>query len=223
MTERKKNGGRALRGLREIAIIAVIALVVSFAIKTFVVRSFYIPSSSMENTLQIDDRIMVNQLPWNEPERGQIIVFDGPGGWLPPAAAGTYQPNPILEFLGLVPANAGQQLIKRVIGVGGDTVECCDEQGRIKVNGQPIDESYVKSGTDPSAIKFNVEVPEGSYWVMGDNRSNSLDSRYNTESPGGPFVPKDNVVGTVFVINWPLDRFSRVKTATDVFADVPNP
>ena len=166
---------------------------------------------------------MVNQLPWNEPERGQIIVFDDPGGWLPPAAAGTYQPNPILEFLGLVPANAGQQLIKRVIGVGGDTVECCDEQGRIKVNGQPIDESYVKSGTDPSAIKFNVEVPEGSYWVMGDNRSNSLDSRYNTESPGGPFVPKDNVVGTVFVINWPLDRFSRVKAATDVFADVPNP
>lgn len=223
MTERKKDGSKTLRGLREIAIIAVIALVVSFAIKTFVVRSFYIPSSSMENTLQIDDRIMVNQLPWNEPERGQIIVFDDPGGWLPPAAAGTYQPNPILEFLGLVPANAGQQLIKRVIGVGGDTVECCDEQGRIKVNGQPIDESYVKSGTDPSAIKFNVEVPEGSYWVMGDNRSNSLDSRYNTESPGGPFVPKDNVVGTVFVINWPLDRFSRVKAATDVFADVPNP
>ena len=223
MTERKKDGSKALRGLREIAIIVVIALVVSFAIKTFVVRSFYIPSSSMENTLQIDDRIMVNQLPWNEPQRGQIIVFDDPGGWLPPDTSGRYKPNPVLEFLGLVPANAGQQLIKRVIGVGGDTVECCDEKGRLKVNGQPIDETYIKRGTDPSAIKFKVEVPEGSYWVMGDNRANSLDSRYNTESAGGPFVSKDNVVGTVFVINWPLDRFSRVKAATEVFADVPNP
>lgn len=211
-----------LASLREIAIVVVIALIVSTALKAWVVRSFYIPSASMEDTLQIDDRIMVNQLPFAHPKRGSIVVFNDPGGWLPPGTADEYKPNPFLEFVGLAPSNAGQQLIKRVIGVGGDHVECCDDQGRIMVNGVAIDETYIKPGAPPSETEFSVDVPQGHYWVMGDNRSNSADSRFNGDSEGGPFVPEDEVVGTVFVISWPTNRFSWV-SAPDTFDKVPDP
>lgn len=206
--------------VREIVIIVVIALVVSTALKTWVVRSFYIPSASMEDTLQVDDRIMVNQLPFVKPTRGSIIVFDDPGQWLPPDLTNQYKPNPILEFVGLAPSDAGKQLIKRVIGVGGDHVECCDAQGRVSVNGKPIDEPYVKPGDSPSEIEFSVDVPPNSYWVMGDNRSNSADSRFHMNADGGPFVPADHVVGTVFVISWPARHFTWVH-ASDAFASVP--
>lgn len=219
----KQSGSRKFLGaLREIAIIVVLALIVSTALKVWVVRSFYIPSASMEDTLQIDDRIMVNQLPFAKPERGSIIVFNDPGGWLPPETTAQYKPNPFLEFVGLAPSNAGQQLIKRVIGVGGDHVECCDDAGRIMVNGVAIDETYIKPAGPPSEIEFSVDVPQGHYWVMGDNRSNSADSRFNMDAQGGPFVPEDDVVGTVFVISWPTSRFSWVK-APDAFDKVPDP
>ncbi|MFB9777107.1 signal peptidase I [Brevibacterium otitidis] len=207
----------------EIAVILVIALVVSTAVKTWVVRSFYIPSSSMEPTLLIDDRVLANQLPGNRVDRGDIVVFTDPGGWLSPDIVASYEPNPVLEFLGLVPADAGSQLVKRAIGVGGDHVECCDAEGRVSVNGEPLDESYLGEGTEPSEIEFSVDVPAGHYWMMGDNRSNSLDSRYNMDAPGGAFVPEDKVVGTVFVRNWPFDRIGRVQNPEAVFADVPQP
>lgn len=214
---------RSLWGtIREVAIIIVIALVVSWTLKTFVVRSFHIPSASMEDTLQVGDRVMVNQLFFNEIRRGDIVVFDDPGGWLSSDVSDQYKPNPVLVFVGLQPADAGTQLIKRVIGVGGDTVECCDAEGRILVNGEPVDEaSYLPEGTAPSDIPFSVEVPAGHYWVMGDNRGNSLDSRYNMDSSGGPFIPEDGVVGEVFVINWPLDRLRWTGGTEDEFADVP--
>lgn len=211
-----------LKFLREVAIILVIALVLSTLVRSFVMRSFYIPSSSMETTLAIGDRILVNQLPVPEVERGDIVVFDDPGGWLDPSLVAAYEPNPVLEFLGFVPSNAGSQLIKRVIGVGGDTVSCCDDQGRILVNGQPIEETYLDPGVAPSTVPFEVTVPAGHYWVMGDNRGNSLDSRYNMESSGGPYIPEENIVGTVFLINWPLDHFRWTGTPEDVFGVVPD-
>ncbi|WP_256970351.1 signal peptidase I [Brevibacterium yomogidense] len=209
--------------LREFAIIIVIALIVSWALKTFVVRSFHIPSASMEQTLQVGDRVMVNQLFFNDVERGDVVVFDDPGGWLEPGVAAQYEPNPVLVFVGLQPADAGTQLIKRVIGVGGDTIECCDDAGTLMVNGEPIDESaYLQPGVTPSDVPFSVEVPEDHYWVMGDNRSNSLDSRYNTDAEGGPFVSDDNVVGEVFVINWPMDRLRWMGGDEPAFDGVPD-
>lgn len=216
-------GRKFWRGLREVAVIVIIALLISTAVKTWVVRSFVIPSASMEQTLQIKDRILVNQLPWTTVKRGDIIVFNDPGGWLQQAEVDQYKPNPFLEFIGLVPSDAGHQLVKRVIGVGGDTVQCCDAQGRLMVNGQPIDETYLARGTAPSEVEFKVTVPPDKYWVMGDNRGNSLDSRFNSDSAGGPFVPKSEVVGTVFAINWPVSRLSWVSNPTDVFAPVPQP
>ncbi|SDS42875.1 signal peptidase I [Brevibacterium siliguriense] len=213
---------RFTRGLLETLAIIVIALLISTALKTWVVRSFYIPSESMMTTLQVDDRVLVNQMAhrFGPADRGDIIVFDDPDHWLSAAETAEYTPNPILEFIGLAPSDSGNQLIKRVIGVGGDTIKCCDAEGRLLVNGEPIDETYLDEGTAPSEVEFEVTVPEGHYWVMGDNRSNSADSRYHTDTD--PYVSEDDVVGTVFLINWPFKHFSWVSTPDEVFADVPD-
>ncbi|UVI34875.1 signal peptidase I [Brevibacterium spongiae] len=211
-----------MRGLLETVAIIVIALLISTALKTWVVRSFYIPSESMMTTLQVDDRVLVNQLAprFGPANRGDIVVFDDPDHWLSAADTVEYTPNPILEFIGLAPSDAGNQLIKRVIGVGGDTIECCDAEGRLMVNGEPIDETYLDEGTAPSEVDFKVTVPEGRYWVMGDNRGNSADSRYHMDTE--PFVAEEDMVGTVFLINWPFKHFSWVSNPEDVFADVPD-
>ena len=211
------------RGLLETIAIIIIAILISTALKTWVVRSFYIPSGSMMETLQIDDRVLVNQLAprFGPANRGDIIVFDDPDQWLSPEETSEYEPNPILEFVGLAPSDGGKQLVKRVIGVGGDTVECCDAEGHILVNGEPIDETYLDEDSAPSEMKFSVTVPEGHYWVMGDNRSNSADSRYHVDTE--PYVSEDNVVGTVFLINWPFKHFSWMSNPEAVFADVPAP
>jgi len=214
--DRSRSKG-ALVFLRDIAIIVVAAIVISVLIKAFLIRSFYIPSGSMEDTLQVQDRIIVNELvPDVVPlERGDVVVFRDPGGWLndlyaPPPA------NPIagavdwfLTLVGLSASDTNDHLIKRVIGLPGDTVSCCDEAGNVEVNGVPLDEPYLKlpEGAPSSAIDFEVTVPEESLWVMGDNRNNSQDSRYNTGNPGAGFVPIDNVVGRAFVITWPASNW----------------
>jgi signal peptidase I len=220
--------GRVSAMLRESAIIVVSALVLSMVIKTFLVQSFYIPSESMEDTLEVGDRVLVTKLAPGplDVHRGDVVVFKDPGGWLPPASGpertgiGKVAVD-ALTFVGLLPQDSGEHLIKRVIGVPGDTVACCDEQGRVSVNGVSIDEPYLAPGVEPSEIEFSVVVPEDSLWVMGDNRQNSQDSRYNQGNPGGGSIPIGNVVGVAFLTLWPPDRATVLRNPGDTFAEVP--
>jgi signal peptidase I len=208
---------------QELALLLTIALVLAVAIKALFVQAFYIPSGSMNDTLVFNDRILVQKVSyWGSasPERGDIVVFADPGGWLDDSAA----PQPRnalakgLEVFGLFPT--GGHLVKRVIGVGGDTVACCDKQGRVTVNGTPLEErDYLARGEEPSAITFEQEVPEGHLWVMGDNRSESADSRVHLGDPGGGFVPEKNVVGKVFSVVWPLSHLEMI-TRPDTFEAV---
>ncbi|PFG42753.1 signal peptidase I [Isoptericola jiangsuensis] len=224
------RGGRGMSLLRETAIIVVSALVLSWLIKTFLVQAFFIPSSSMEDTLQIGDRVMVSRLVPDvlDVHRGDVVVFKDPGGWLPPYEAPDKGPvgNAVRDaatFVGLLPQDTGEHLIKRVIGMPGDTVECCDAEGRVSVNGVPIDETYIAPGSVPSQTEFSTVVPDDMLFVMGDNRQHSQDSRYNTGKPGGGFVPIDNVVGNAFVIVWPFPDMTLLRNPADVFAEVPEP
>lgn len=228
-TQRKKRSVGLF--LRDLVIIFVVALLISFVIKTFLVRSFYIPSGSMEQTLLENDRIIVNQLqPRLVPlEHGDVVVFRDPGGWLPPQTP--MQQNPIvagfdwvLSVVGLSAPDSNDHLIKRVIGLPGDHVVCCNALGQMSVNGIPLsEEGYVSlppGDTKVSKDDFDVIVPDNSLWVMGDNRYNSKDSRYNGTTPGKGFVPIDNVVGRAFVISWPLDRWAWLDDYPDVFRGV---
>ncbi len=193
---------------QELALLLAVALVLAIGIKALFLQAFYIPSGSMNDTLVLDDRILVQKVSyWGDgaPQRGDIVVFSDPGGWLDGPAA-TPASNPVtraFEVFGLYPT--GGHLVKRVIGVGGDHVECCDDQGRILVNGVPLNEkAYLAAGEKPSLIDFDVEVHPGYVWVQGDNRSNSADSRVHLGDPGGGQVPVEDVVGKVFAIAWPL-------------------
>jgi len=217
--------------VRDVFVIFAIAIVVSFVVKTFLVRSFFIPSASMEQTLVIDDRVIVNELvPAMVPiEHGDVVVFRDPGGWLPAAVAAPVSPlvavtEWTLSLFGLASPDSNDHLIKRVIGLPGDVVTCCDATGKMTINGVPISEPYVmlSSGeTKASGINFSVTVPAKSLWVMGDNRYNSKDSRYNTDQPGGGFVPMTDVVGRAFVISWPLSRWAWLSNYPDTFSGVP--
>ncbi|WP_367573818.1 signal peptidase I [Streptomyces griseoaurantiacus] len=201
---------------KELPLLVGIALVLALLIKTFLVQAFSIPSASMENTLQIGDRVLVDKLtPWfgSEPERGEVVVFHDPADWL--EGEPTPTPNPVqrvLGWIGLMPSSTEKDLIKRVVGVAGDTVEC-NGTGPLKVNGKPLDEtSYVYAGNTPCSVddeggKFKVTVPAGKIWVMGDHRQNSLDSRYHRSDKNGGFVPVGNVVGRAIVIAWPPGRW----------------
>jgi signal peptidase I len=228
-----RSGRRgALSFLRDVLVIVLIAVLVSFLVKTFVVRSFYIPSASMEDTLLIDDRIFVDELTprFGGYERGDIVVFRDPGGWLPPSTEPARSPvveavDWLLSLVGLSAPDSDDHLVKRIIGLPGDHVVCCNALGQITINGVPIDESaYIKvpgGESAASADAFDVIVPAGSLWVLGDNRYRSKDSRYNTDQPGRGFVPIDNVVGRAFIITWPFDRFGLVDFHHEVFAGVP--
>lgn len=196
---RKRPGWKFLRDL---VIIVVAALLASFLVKAYLVRSFYIPSASMENTLLVGDRVLVNELvPGVVPvQRGDVVVFQDPGGWLGPGL--------------------GDDLIKRVIGLPGDTVSCCDTQGRLSVNGHPVDESYVvlQPGSDRVSLQdFSVTVPKGQLWVMGDNRYESADSRAHGT------VPVSDVVGRAFLTTWPVSRWTVLSRHGDVWDGVPDP
>lgn len=223
----------ALTFLRDVLVIVLIAVVASFLIKTFVVRSFYIPSGSMENTLLIQDRILVDEITprFSAYERGDVVVFQDPGGWLPAAQNPPRQPlveliDGALAFVGLSAPDSEDHLIKRLIGLPGDHVVCCNALGQITVNDVPIDESaytkHVSGDTVASRDPFDVVVPADALWVLGDNRDRSKDSRYNQDQPGHGFVPLDNVVGRAFVITWPLDRLGLIDEHHEVFGGVPD-
>ena len=214
----------------DLFVIAGTALVLSLLIKTFLVRSFFIPSGSMMETLQIDDRIIVNQLsPDLIPiERGDVVVFKDPGGWLGEISTTDLDPitaatDWVLSAFGLTAPDSSQHLVKRVIGVEGDQVICCDADGKITVNGQAITETYLEKGKEPSTMNFDVTVPANSLWVMGDNRDNSADSRFHADLPSRGFVAKEFVVGRAFLVTWPFSHFGWLDNYPDVFKNVPKP
>src|SRR5690625_3031376 len=181
------------------------ALTLSFIVKTFLVQAFFIPSESMEDTLLVGDRVVVSKLspaPFDI-DRGDIVVFDDPGDWLDPSpetdrGAVLNAVRDGLMFVGLLPDTSEGHLIKRVIGLPGDKVQCCDGEGRLLVNGEPIDEEvYLKPGKGTDQQEFSITVPEGRLWVMGDNRGDSSDSRFHDPAGDGSdgSVPIDLVVG----------------------------
>lgn len=221
--------------LRDVLVIVLIALAVSFLVKTFVVRSFYIPSASMEDTLMEQDRILVDQLTprFGGYSRGDVVVFRDPGGWLsdqaPKPSAGPLADGIewVLSLVGLTAPDSDDHLIKRIVGLPGDHVACCNALGQITVNDVAIDESAYtllpNAGDPASAIAFDVTVPDGSLWVLGDNRYRSKDSRYNQDQPGKGFVPLANVVGRAFLITWPFNRFGTIDFHHEAFTSVPDP
>jgi signal peptidase I len=231
---RSRRGG-VWRFLRDVLIILVAAILISFLIKTFLIRSFYIPSPSMETTLDVNDRIIVNEL---QPkvfglQRGDIVVFKDPGGWLQAGETAQPETNPVagffdwlLSIVGLTAPDSNDHLIKRVIGLPGDHVTCCNTFGQMSVNGTPLDEPYVNLPNGITAVSekpFDVVVPKNSLWVMGDNRYNSADSRYNVDKPTHGFVPMDDVVGRAVLITWPVNRWTWLDDYPLTFADVGKP
>ncbi len=227
---------------QETLVLLALALVLAIVIKSLFVQAFYIPSESMEPGLVKNDRILVQKVSYwfgGSPQRGDVVVFEDPGGWLSPTeeSGPTNGLTKVLAKIGLYPT--GGHLVKRVIGVAGDTVECCDDQGRIMVNGEPLDEEdYILdaevdcNGPMPQTCGTGGwsagPIPEGEVFVMGDNRGNSADSTVHLCTEGmtdctlDPFVDTDLVVGKVFVLAWPRDRFDFVERPAE-FADIPDP
>ncbi|MEP6816369.1 MAG: signal peptidase I [Marmoricola sp.] len=208
---------------QETILLLVIALVLAIVIKAFFVQAFYIPSPSMEPQFVKNDRILVQKVSYwgGGPVRGDIIVFKDPGGWLTAQDTASHSGvKKLMETIGLYPA--GGHLVKRVIATGGDHVVCCDSQGRITINGGPLTEPYLPKDTAPSLTRFDVNVPKGYLWMMGDNRGNSSDSREHMGGPGGGFVADDLVVGKVFALVWPASRAELIHRPSG-FAAIPDP
>jgi signal peptidase I len=214
--------GRFVRFVVETVLLVVVAVTVAALLRMFVVQAFVVPSGSMLPTIEQTDRIVVSKL--GSPERGDVVVFEDPGGWLPafeePARRGGALGR-ALEFVGVLPASDKGFLVKRLIGLPGDHVVCCDARGRVSVNGETLNERYLFAGMAPSAQEFDVVVPRGRVWVMGDNRANSGDSRPHL-AEGTAFVPLHNVVGDAFAIVWPPGDLTTLDSPR-TFADVPEP
>ncbi len=203
--------------LKELPILVVVALVVSLFIKTFLVQFFYIPSGSMENTLQIKDRVAVNKIPFisRSISRGDVVVFRDPDDWLPEIV--DYDTNKYvskaksaLVAVGVLPNPTKQYLVKRVMGVEGDHIVCCTKAGNLTINDIEVTEPYIYAGNKPSEMKFDVTVPEGKLWVMGDHRGASADSRYHQEDINKGFVPVSRVTGRVVAVIWPFKNITYV-------------
>ncbi|CAM2740778.1 signal peptidase I [Actinomyces slackii] len=198
-----------------LVVVVLIALV-----RTFVLQTFIIPSGSMQDTLTEGDRVAVPMFNTQDIHRGDVVVFVDPGGWLdtaePTGVWGLTQD--VLEAIHILPEHAGHHLIKRVIGMPGDHV-VADGRGSLTVNGVEINEPYLKPGRSASDVAFDVVVPEGHVWVMGDNRSNSADSRYHRGDPNGGFVPLSNVVGVAKAVVWPVGHWSSLSQGREALAE----
>lgn len=183
-----------------ISLTLLVCLLFLLLLNTFVVQPFQIPSGSMENGLRIGDRVLVNRLAYRfgaEPRRGDVVVFDGTG------------------YFG------DADYIKRVVGVGGDHVVCCDKEGRIEVNGRSVDEStFLYPGDSPSSVDFDVVVPDGTLFLLGDHRGESSDSRDHLGSPGGGMIPVSKVIGRADWIVWPTAHWTRLHRP-DAYTRVP--
>jgi signal peptidase I len=216
--------------LRETVIVIGMALLLSLVVKTWLMQAFYIPSESMESTLLKGDRVIVSKLVPSpiDLKRGDVVVFEDPDHWLPPAV-----PIPrteladalhsTLTFVGLLPSDEGNHLIKRVIGLPGDHVVCCDVNQKLTVNGVPLTEPYLFAGDAPSQQSFDITVPAGRVWVMGDHRSNSADSRPHDERSGGAkgSVPESLIVGRALSVVWPIHHWAWLANPGGTFAKVP--
>lgn len=229
-----KGDGQARRRpfWRELVVLIILALAIALLIKTFVVQAFFIPSSSMENTLLVGDKVLVNKLVYHtRPIRpGDIVVFNGAGSWVSEPKPVPASSNPVVRvyddtlrplfssIAGLFGTAPGQtDFIKRVIGVPGDHVACCNAHGQVTVNGVALHErSYLFPGAAPSEIHFKITVPPGRLWVMGDNRQVSDDSRLHRGDPGNGTIPENKVIGRAFMIVWPPSRW-RVLQIPDTF------
>ena len=203
--------------LKELPFLVVVALVASLLIKSFLVQFFYIPSGSMENTLQVQDRVAVNKIPFisKSIDRGDVVVFRDPDDWLPEIV--DYDTNKYLAkvksalvAVGVLPNPAKQYLVKRVIGVAGDRIVCCTKNDKLSINGVEVNEPYIFAGNKPSDMTFDVTVPEGKIWVMGDHRGASADSRYHQDDINKGFVPISKVSGRVFAVVWPFKNITYV-------------
>lgn len=204
--------GRSPFTWRRAAALGVICTVFLLLFSNFVAQPFLIPSRSMEPTFEVGDRVLVNKLAYrfgDVPRRGDLVVFDGTGSFVPERP----DDNPIGEAvhgaasaLGLAEPS-DSDFVKRVVGVGGDDVVCCDAGGRVRVNGAPLDEPYLYPGDAPSQVPFRIVVPLGTLWVMGDHRSQSRDSRDHLGQPGGGMVPVEKVIGRADWIGWPVSRW----------------
>jgi signal peptidase I len=217
MSPRAKGGA-----LRELPILLVSALILSMVVKTFFVQFFYIPSGSMENTLLVNDRVGVNKLGaiFSEIKRGEVVVFRDPADWLSTPVNDEVGLRKIVKdalvFVGVIPDPSKQYLIKRVIGVGGDRVVCCNDKDQLEVNGVAIDEPYIYPGDKASDNEFDVTVPKDFIWVMGDHRGASADSRYHTDDPNRGMVPLDKVTGRALFIIWPFSNLGLLEVGEDL-------
>lgn len=236
-SDREPGRGRAAVGavgaaIREFVVVVAMALALSFVVKTWLVQAFYIPSGSMEDTLIVNDRVVVNKLVPGvmDLHRGDVIVFEDPGDWLSSIPEVSHGPlrdsvEQVLSFVGLLPDTSDNHLIKRVIGMPGDHIVCCDAQGRLTVNGVPLNEPYIKPGDVASSITFDITVPEGKVWVMGDHRGDSEDSRFHDPAGTGAegSVPIDRITGRAVAKVWPFDRAGWLGRSESTFAEVPAP
>ncbi|MEZ0494267.1 signal peptidase I [Kineococcus sp. TBRC 1896] len=198
------HGGRAV-------LVLAIALLIVLVVRSFVVQTFSIPSDSMQPTLQPGERVAVWRVDASDVRRGDVVVFDGTGTFAdaPPDPQGLAAVGAgVAGLLGFRPGES--DFVKRVVGLPGERITCCDAQGRLLVDGEPLDEPYVQPGDAPSELRFDIAVPQGRVWVMGDHRSDSVDSRSHLGSPGGGTIALGDVVGRVVATTWPLDAVGTV-------------
>lgn len=223
-TSKEQKRGFSWRTVGEVAGVIGGAVLIALFLRAMVVQVYKIPSESMTETLSVGSRIAVNRVPvvGKQVHRGDVVVFRDTEGWL--------QPNEEIkehwydrfgEVFGFSVPDGQQIVVKRVIGVGGDTITCCDTDGRLMVNGVPVEEGYLAPGSSPSDTEFEITVPEDSYWVMGDNRQNSADSSHHAEAGDNPYIPASSIIGKAEYVIWPFSELSQLH-AREAFGDVPS-